>query len=379
MSKKLKELIEFIKKHKKESIGVAVALGIVVTGITGYALTNHFNSETETKNNVALAENKEDITKADENKELDEENQEETTTESDVVVEEKEDGTLVVKDKEGNTIADSSKGDDVTKVISQKKEAGSNVAIKDKDGKVEKVDKVENGSITITGGGTVTVKPPVIAENTKPSEPSKPSENKPNNSTGGNTESNSKPPINNGSSNNNPAPPVENNKPVDKPNNDSSTSNKPQDKPVETPKPQPKPPVENPVEKPVEKPQPPVKPVRTWEYQEGMSNELLNLISDFRQANGLNRLNHSGAMAQATKQHCEEMAQNGATFHKNDADEWVQNVAMGTNVSAQGILNMWKASSGHRQALLDEDITEGVCAVYKDSDGDYYAVFNGNF
>ncbi|WP_338730419.1 CAP domain-containing protein [Clostridium perfringens] len=350
MSKKLKELIEFIKKHKKESIGVAVALGIVVTGITGYALTNHFNSETETKNNVALAENKEDITKADENKELDEENQEETTTESDVVVEEKEDGTLVVKDKEGNTIADSSKGDDVTKVISQKKEAGSNVAIKDKDGKVEKVDKVENGSITITGGGTVTVKPPVIAENTKPSEPSKPSENKPNNSTGGNTESNSKPPINNGSSNNNPAPPVENNKPVDKPNNDSSTSNKPQDKPV-----------------------------RTWEYQEGMSNELLNLISDFRQANGLNRLNHSGAMAQATKQHCEEMAQNGATFHKNDADEWVQNVAMGTNVSAQGILNMWKASSGHRQALLDEDITEGVCAVYKDSDGDYYAVFNGNF
>ncbi|WP_347178401.1 CAP domain-containing protein [Clostridium perfringens] len=43
------------------------------------------------------------------------------------------------------------------------------------------------------------------------------------------------------------------------------------------------------------------------------------------------------------------------------------------------MLEKWKASSGHRQALLDEDITEGVCAVYKDSDGRYYAVFNGNF
>lgn len=374
MSKKIKNIIEFIKVHRKESIGVAVALGIAVIGIGGYAINSHYSKNNIEKSNIALAEKKEDINKENENKELDEENQEETTTESDVVVEEKEDGTLIVKDKEGNIVADSSKGDDVTKIVAEKKEAGSNVAIKDKDGKVEKVDKVENGSITITSGGTVTVKPPV-ANNTKPNEPSKPNKNdKPNNSTGG-TESNSKPPVNNGSSNNNPTPPVEDNKPVDKPNNDNGTSNKPQDKPVETPKPQPKPPVE----KPVEKPQPPVKPVRTWEYQAGMSNELLNLISDFRQANGLNRLNHSGAMAQATKQHCEEMAQNGATFHKNDADEWVQNVAMGTNVSAQGILNMWKASSGHRQALLDEDITEGVCAVYKDSDGDYYAVFNGNF
>ncbi|BDU83446.1 hypothetical protein SNUCP2_31160 [Clostridium perfringens A] len=374
MNKKIKAIIEFVKVHRKESIGVAVALGVAVLGVSGYAISKHYSENNTETNNIALAEKKEDITKSDENEELDKENQGETTTESDVVVEEKEDGTLIVKDKEGNIVADSSKGDDVTKIVAEKKEAGSNVAIKDKDGKVEKVDKVENGSITITSGGTVTVKPPV-ANNTKPNEPSKPNKNdKPNNSTGG-TESNSKPPVNNGSSNNNPTPPVEDNKPVDKPNNDNGTSNKPQDKPVETPKPQPKPPVE----KPVEKPQPPVKPVRTWEYQAGMSNELLNLISDFRQANGLNRLNHSGAMAQATKQHCEEMAQNGATFHKNDADEWVQNVAMGTNVSAQGILNMWKASSGHRQALLDEDITEGVCAVYKDSDGDYYAVFNGNF
>ena len=362
MSKKLKELIEFIKVHRKESIGVAIALGIAIIGVGGYAINSHYS-----KNNIALAEKKDDVIKVDENTELCKENQEETTTESDVVVEEKEDGTLIVKDKEGNTIADSSKGDDVTKVIAEKKEAGSNVAIKDKDG------KVENGSITITNGGTVTVKPPV-AENTKPSEPSKPSESKPNNSIGGNAESNSKPQTNNESSNN-PAPPVEN-KPVNKPNNDSSNNNKPQDKPVEQ-IPTPKPPTEN---KPVEKPQEPVKPQRTWEYQAGMSSELLNLINDYRTSQGLHALAYSNKLAGDVKQHCEEMVQNGTSFHKTYPNSFAQNVFSGNTVSsASGILGKWKSSSGHNMALLDEDITEGVCSVYRDSDGDYYAVFDGTF
>ena len=374
MSKKLKELMEFIKVHKKESIGVAVALGVAVLGVSGYAISKHYSQSNEETNSIALAEKIENETKSDENEELDKENQGETTTESDVVVEEKEDGTLIVKDKEGNIVADSSKGDDVTKIVAEKKEAGSNVAIKDKDGKVEKVDKVENGSITITGGGTVTVKPPVVADNTKPNKPSNSENNKPNNSTGGGTESNSKPPTNNGSSNNNPAPPVEN-KPVEKPNNDSS-NNKPQDKPVEQ-VPTPKPPAEN---KPVEKPQEPVKPVRTWEYQAGMSNELLNLINDYRTSKGLHALAYSNKLASDVKQHCEEMAQNGTSFHKTYPNSFAQNVFSGNTVSsASGILGKWKASSGHNMALLDEDITEGVCAVYRDSDGDYYAVFDGTF
>ncbi|MCJ8343738.1 MAG: CAP domain-containing protein, partial [Cetobacterium sp.] len=321
MSKKLKGLMEFIKVHKKETIGLSVALGIAVVGIGGYAISNHYSESNAEKNNITLAEKKEDTTKADENKELDKENEEEATTESDVVVEEQEDGTLVVKDKDGNTIADSSKGDDVTKIVAEKKEAGSNVAIKDKDGKVEKVDKVENGSITITGGGTVTVKHPVIAENTKPSEPSKPSKNdKPNNSTGG-TESNSKPPIKTESSNN-PTPPVEN-KPVNKPSNDNNTNIKPQNKPVEAPKPQ------QPVEKPVE-PVKPSKPQRTWEYQADMSNELWSLFNQYRQENGLNALTWSGKYASWTKQHAEEMAQKGSVYHKS-YDEGGQ-VVTGGNV-----------------------------------------------
>ncbi|BDU83864.1 CAP domain-containing protein [Clostridium perfringens] len=365
MNKKIKAIIEFVKVHKKESIGLGVALGVAIVGCSGYAISKHYSNKTnaEETNNIALAEKKEDSSETLENNE-DDLKEAATETESDVVVEEKEDGTLVVKDKKGNIVADSSKGDDVTKIVVEKKEAGSNVAIKDKDGKVEKVDKVENGSITITSGGTVTVKPPV-ANNTKPNEPSKPNKNdKPNNSTGG-TESNSKPPVNNGSSNNNPTPPVEDNKPVDKPNNDNGTSNKPQDKPVETPKPQPK---------------PPVKPVRTWEYQAGMSNELLNLINDYRTSKGLHALAYSNKLASDVKQHCEEMAQNGTSFHKTYPNSFAQNVFSGNTVSsASGILGKWKASSGHNMALLDEDITEGVCAVYRDSDGDYYAVFDGTF
>ncbi|MDU1308687.1 MAG: CAP domain-containing protein [Clostridium perfringens] len=374
MNKKIKAIIEFVKVHRKESIGVAVALGIAIIGVGGYAISSHYSKNNIEKSNIALAEKKEDINKENENKELDEENQEETTTESDVVVEEKEDGTLVVKDKEGNTIADSSKGDDVTKIVAEKKEAGSNVAIKDKDGKVEKVDKVENGSITITGGGTVTVKPPVIAENTKPSEPSKPSENKPNNSTGGNTESNQTPPTNNESSNNNPAPPVEN-KPVDKPNNESSNNNKPQDKPQEQ-VPAPKPPTEN---KPVEKPQEQVKPQRTWEYQSAMSNELWSLFNQYRQENGLNALTWSNKYNGWVKQHTEEMAQKESAFHKLYPEGGQVTGLNGASMTASKILQQFKNSPAHDANLLDDELTEGACAVYKDSNGVYYFVIGFDY
>ncbi|EDT23169.1 CAP domain-containing protein [Clostridium perfringens] len=373
MSKKLKGLIEFIKVHKKETIGLSVALGIAVVGIGGYAINKHYSESNTEKNNITLADKKEDTTKEDENKELDKESEEETTTESDVVVEEQENGTLVVKDKEGNTIADSSKGDDVTKVVADKKQAGSNVAIKNKDGKVEKVDKVENGSITITGGGTVTVKHPVIAENTKPSEPSKPSKNdKPNNSTGG-TESNSKPPIKNESSNN-PTPPVENTKPVEKPNN--STNNKP----VETQKPTEKPQNESkPVEKPVE-PVKPSKPQRTWEYQAGMSQELWNDFNAYRQSKGLNALSWSGKYASWTKQHAEEMAQKEDAYHKSYLEGGqVTGLDGSKNMTASKILQGFKNSPQHNKNLLDDELTEGACAVYKDSNGVYYFVIGFDY
>ncbi|MDT7988952.1 CAP domain-containing protein [Clostridium perfringens] len=367
MNKKIKAIIEFVKVHKKETIGVAVALGVAIVGCSGYAISKHYSNKTKAAetNNIALAEKKEDSSKTLENNE-DDPKEEATEIENDIVVEENEDGTLIVKDKEGNTIADSSKGDDITKVIAEKKEAGSNVNIKDKDGKIEKVDKIESGSITVTGGGTVTVKPPVVAEATKPTNKTS------NNNAGGNAESNSKPQENN-NSNNNPTPPAQNNKPVEQPSVDN---NKPQ-QPVETTKPQP------PVEKPTEKPQEPVepeKPKRTWEYQGAMSQELWSLFNQYRQENGLNALNWSGKYATWTKQHAEEMAQKEDAYHKGYPEGGqVTGLDGSKNMTASKILQGFKNSPQHNKNLLDDELTEGACAVYKDSNGVYYFVIGFDY
>lgn len=60
MSKKLNVIVEFIKKYKNASIGIAFALGVAVIWVTGYALTNYFNSEYEMHNNLALSEKNND-------------------------------------------------------------------------------------------------------------------------------------------------------------------------------------------------------------------------------------------------------------------------------------------------------------------------------
>ncbi|EOU1117179.1 hypothetical protein AB8I95_003181, partial [Clostridium perfringens] len=51
MNKRIKAIIEFVKVHKKETIGVAVALGIAVVGVGGYAISKHY-ANTDT-NNIA--------------------------------------------------------------------------------------------------------------------------------------------------------------------------------------------------------------------------------------------------------------------------------------------------------------------------------------
>lgn len=367
MNKKIKAIIEFVKVHKKESIGLGVALGVAIVGCSGYAISKHYSNKAKAAetNNIALSEKKEDSSETLENNEDDPKE-----AENDIVVEENEDGTLIVKDKEGNTIADSSKGDDVTKVIAEKKEAGSNVNIKDKNGKTEKVDKVEGGSITVTGGGTVTIKPPVVADATKPT--NKPSNN---NNAGGNAESNSEPQENN-NSNNNPTPPAQNNKPVEQPSVDNNKPQQPVEKPVETPKPQP------PVEKPTEKPQEsvkPEKPKRTWEYQSSMSQELWSLFNQYRQEKGLNALNWSNKYNGWVKQHTEEMAQKETSFHKTYPEGGQVVYDGNAYTTASAILQGFKNSPAHNRNLLDDELTEGACAVYKDSNGQFYVAIGFDY
>ncbi len=372
MNKKIKAIIEFVKVHKKETIGVAVALGIAIIGIGGYAISNHYNSKAE--NNLALVEKKNtDETKQnDEKKEDDTNSTEDTKNEnSDVIVEEQEDGTMIVKDKEGNTIADSSKGDDVSKVIEEKKEAGSNITIKNTKGEVKKVEKVENGAIKIASGETVTpkVEKSVSTTSSREQNGEKVEEVKDIKGATGSSEGSIT---------------------IVKPNkeeNSNKSESKPQDNPKEeasqpSQKEEPKEEVK-PVEpvKPVEKPQEPnpvEKPQRTWEYQEGMTNQLWSEFNDYRQSKGLNALSWSGKYAGWTKTHCEEMAKKETSFHKSYPDG-AQIVYDGTAyTTVNSILNGFKNSPAHNKNMLYDDVTEGACAVYKDSLGRYYAVIGMN-
>ncbi|PWW95428.1 CAP domain-containing protein, partial [Clostridium perfringens] len=372
MNKKIRAIIEFVKLHKKETIGVAVALGIAVIGIGGYAISNHYNSKAE--NNLALAEKKnaDEAKQNDEKKEDDTNSTEDTKNEnSDVVVEEQEDGTMIVKDKEGNTIADSSKGDDVSKIVEEKKEAGSNITIKNTKGEVKKVEKVENGAIKIASGEIVTpkVEKPVSTTSSKEQNGEKVEEVKDIKGATGSSEGSIT---------------------IVKPNkeeNSNKSESKPQDNPKEeasqpSQREEPKEEVK-PVEpvKPVEKPQEPnpvEKPQRTWEYQGGMTNQLWSEFNAYRQSKGLNALSWSGKYAGWTKTHCEEMAKKETSFHKSYPDG-AQIVGLnGSNMTATKILQQFKNSPAHNKNMLYDDVTEGACAVYRDSNGVYYFVIGMN-
>ncbi|EDS79412.1 CAP domain-containing protein (plasmid) [Clostridium perfringens] len=358
MNKRIKAIIEFMKVHKKETIGVAVALGIAVVGVGGYAISKHY-ANTDT-NNIALAEKKEDL-KADEDKKL-EENKDANNEE--VTVEEQEDGSLIVKDKDGNTIADSSKGDDVSKIIEEKKEAGSNVNIKNKKGEVEKVESVDNGSIKVTSGETIGSK----TENRVQASPQPSGEKVEKVEDIKGTTASSEGSITIVK----PSKEESSSKPESKPQEQPEES-KPEEAPQPSQKPEEKPQEQKPVEKPVEKPQ------RTWEYQSGMTQELWNDFNAYRQSKGLNALNWSGKYAGWTKSHCEEMAQKQSGFHKS-YPEGGQIVYDGTAyTSASSILNGFKNSPAHNKNMLDPDLTEGACAVYKDSNGRYYTVIGFDY
>ncbi|EOU2044930.1 hypothetical protein C4D43_09690 [Clostridium perfringens] len=359
MSKKIKELMEFIKVHKKETIGVAVALGIAVIGVGGYAISKNYTNKDA--NNVALAEKKED-SKTDEAKKVEEDNEE-------VTVEEQEDGSLIVKDKDGNTIADSSKGDDVSKIIEEKKEAGSNVNIKNKNGEVEKVESVENGNIKVASGETIS--PKTESKKSTSSEKQNGEKVEKVEDVKGATASS------------------EGSITIIKPSKDESSS-KPESKPQEQPKEEkteePSQPSQKDEEKQTEKPQEtkpvepvkPQKPERTWEYQSSMSQELWNDFNAYRQSKGLNALNWSGKYAEWTKSHCEEMAKKEDAFHKS-YPEGAQIVGFnGSNMNANKILQQFKNSPAHNKNMLYDDVTEGACAVYKDSNGVYYFVIGMN-
>ena len=335
MSKKLKELMRVIKEHKKTSIGVAVALAIAIIGGVSYSILSNTYNKT---NNTALSEkindtkeaNKDNI-KTDEATKTDEAEANKSTPEDGIEVEQTKDGNVVVKDqKTGNIIADSSKGDDVKKVINSKKDAGSSITIKnDKTGKVEKVEDIKD--VTATGEGTITiVKPENKPENTENNKPDSSSENKPES------------------------------KPESKPENNEKEE-QPAEQPEETPQPS------KPVEKPVEQP-------KNVQYMADMSQQLWSDFNAYRQSKGLNALSWSGKYATWTKNHVEEMAKKTTGSYHVDYPEGGQVTGSNSNknLTASEILQQFKNSPAHNKNILDDELTEGACAVYKSADGGYY-------
>lgn len=338
MSKKLKELMRVIKEHKKTSIGVAVALAIAITSGVSYSILSNTYNKT---NNTGLSEkindtkeaNKDNI-KTDEaeatNDEAEATNESESnksTPEDGIEVEQTKDGNVIVKDqKTGNIIADSSKGDDVKKVINSKKDAGSSITIKnDKTGKVEKVEDIKD--VTATGEGTITiVKPENKPENTENNKPDSSSENKP----------------------------------ESKPENNEKEE-QPAEQPEETPQPS------KPVEKPVEQP-------KNVQYMADMSQQLWSDFNAYRQSKGLNALSWSGKYATWTKNHVEEMAKKNTGSYHVDYPEGGQVTGSNSNknLTASEILQQFKNSPVHNKNILDDELTEGACAVYKSADGGYY-------
>ena len=334
MSKKLKELMRVIKEHKT-SIGVAVALAIAIIGGVSYSILSNTYNKT---NNTALSEkindtkeaNKDNI-KTDEATKTDEAEANKSTPEDGIEVEQTKDGNVVVKDqKTGNIIADSSKGDDVKKVINSKKDAGSSITIKnDKTGKVEKVEDIKD--VTATGEGTITiVKPENKPENTENNKPDSSSENKPES------------------------------KPESKPENNEKEE-QPAEQPEETPQPS------KPVEKPVEQP-------KNVQYMADMSQQLWSDFNAYRQSKGLNALSWSGKYATWTKNHVEEMAKKNTGSYHVDYPEGGQVTGSNSNknLTASEILQQFKNSPAHNKNILDDELTEGACAVYKSADGGYY-------
>lgn len=201
--KKIKDLIYKIKESTRLQLIVgAISVGLIATGVVGVIAYKNSNNSLASSGEVEEA----------------------NESEADIILTENESGELVATDKEGNVVAS---GEEVEKLVEEKKSKGETVVAKTEDGTTVKVDKVDGDKVTSSGGQTVkpSPKPPVIAD--KPTD-------KPSN--GGN--------LDNGSSN----------KPTDKPSNggDSNNNNNNNNKPSEPSKPS-KP------EKPVE-PSKPVEP-----------------------------------------------------------------------------------------------------------------------
>lgn len=323
MSKKVKKIIEKIKVSKKIQIGIISSIILLSVAGGTLAYMKYSNGKSE-ENKIEASE-----------------------SEADIILSENEDGELVATDKDGNVVAS---GDEVEKLVEEKKEKGETVVTKTEDGSTVKVDKVEGDKVTSSGGETVkpSPKPPVVADNNSTSKPNDNSSN--NNNSNNNSNSNSG---------------------TNKPSNGNNGGNTSKPQEPEKPKPpvKPAPPVKpTPPEEP--KPEKPEQPKRTWTYMADMSRETFNLMNSFRQQNGAAPLKWSDSEHSRAKSQAEYNIKNMDTGHG------FQQISIGGTrfTTAKGFIDGWASSPGHKESMLDKRYIEGAVAVYKDNNGEFAVV-----
>lgn len=340
----LNNIGKLIKGNKKVQIGLVSS--IVLVTVAGTFVYVKYNNGKAEGNKLEVTD--ELLKEAEEMQKVE--------SEADIILTENENGELVATDKEGNVVAE---GEEVEKLVEEKKEKGETVVAKTEDGKTVKVDEVEGNKVTSSSGQPVkpSTKPPVLADNNN-------SNSKPN------TETN-KPSTDNNSGNNNNS---NNNSGINKPsngNNGSSNNGGSTSKPQEPTKPTP--PVEQPKPetKPEVKPEP---PKRTWTYMADMSRETFNLMNKFRQDNGVAALKWSDSEHARAKKQCEDNASKAISNHDF---QQISLLSM-RNTTPQGFINQWINSISHKESMLDDTNIEGAVAVYKDSEGRFFAVASFN-
>ncbi|WP_415330440.1 CAP domain-containing protein [Clostridium perfringens] len=171
-------------------------------------------------------------------------------------------------------------------------------------------------------------------------------------------------------------------KPEEKPSI-GDTVTKPEEKPSTgdtVTKPEEKPSTGDTTTKPEEKPDKPVVPVETPEYQQAMTQQLWSDFNAYRQSKGLKPLKWSSKYAGWTKEHAKEMANKKSAFHKLYPEGGqVTGLNGSKNMNAEKILQQFQNSPAHDANLLDDQLTEGACAIYKDSKGVYYFVIGFDY
>lgn len=114
------------------------------------------------------------------------------------------------------------------------------------------------------------------------------------------------------------------------------------------------------------------KPVRTWEYEGDMSDELFKLVNDYRASQGVAKLTYDPECANGAKTRSEYNAKNQIL-----AAHEVAQIGTGGAISKtpQAMFENWKNSEGHRKSMLRTEEIMGGAAIYSDSNGYYYAIF----